>query len=235
MNIPKLALDAVTRLIFYCDAKCIACNRETGGTMLLCSSCLQGMPMHTVGLCSVCGRECGGGVCFLCASGARPYKAGAVVFKYMGQARNIMLNLKLHGDRINARVFASFMQNRLIELNWPKPDVVTAVPSHPIRELNRGYNAPELIARELATLLGVPYRRNLIVRCRFAPPMATQKNADRMKIVSKNYAPGTCDIKSKTILVVDDISTTGSTLHVCSELMMNMGAKEVYVMAAAGD
>jgi len=146
-----------------------------------------------------------------------------------------MLNLKLHGERINAKVFAAFMAQRFHENAWPLPDSVTAVPSHPIRVLNRGYNAPGLIAREFASLIEAPYVNNMIVRSRFAPPMATQKNADRMEIVLHNYAPGSYDVHAKTVLIVDDVTTTGSTLHICSALLKKMGAKEVYVMAAAGD
>lgn len=108
-------------------------------------------------------------------------------------------------------------------------DLVVAVPLHRSRERARGFNQ----ARELGRHLGLPVVEAL-VRTRRTPPQAELSAARRHANVrgAFEYRQG-IDVKDRTIVLVDDVSTTGATLSACARPLLDAGAAEVRALTAA--
>ncbi len=108
-------------------------------------------------------------------------------------------------------------------------DFVTCVPLHKRNLSERGYNQSELIAKEMAQMLSIPYT-NALKKTRFNQPQhsmkGVSKRASNVKGVYKATDP--ILIQGKTILLIDDIITTGNTLGECANILIKHGAKEVY-------
>lgn len=114
-------------------------------------------------------------------------------------------------------------------------DVATFVPLHEERFAERGYNQTDLIFRDFLTAQNIPIE-NLLIRSK-----PTQKlfnlNADERKKVLKDAfsAVENIDVREKKILLVDDIFTTGATTSECAQVLKNLGAKEIFVLAFSSD
>jgi predicted amidophosphoribosyltransferase len=109
------------------------------------------------------------------------------------------------------------------EAGWPLHGV-TAVPTLLPRLLLRGYNPPELLAREMARLLGLPYRR-AIRRVRYAPGQPSRGRA-RHKLPGDLFAPA-LRVEGAWLLV-DDVLTSGATFLRAKEALQRAGAGRVY-------
>ena len=150
------------------------------------------------------------------------YAYASALFFYSHEAdyRHILYSLKYMGRVDVGRHFGHMLGNRLADAAAFKDvDCVMPVPLHWTRKWKRGYNQAEVIAREIAQVLGVPLRCNILIRSRRTK---TQTRLD-IKGKAKNVA-GAFGIRKKTaglltdvrhILLIDDVFTTGATLHAC--------------------
>lgn len=223
---------AFKQLLFYKPRLCELCRADGD---IICRECVDNMPMHQNILCDKCGRQIKiKGLCNNCTKHHRPYEKGIIIFFYQDIPKQMMYEFKFNGKREYAKVFACEIHNKIILKNWDI-DIITPIPMHALKLFGRGYNPPALIAKRLSKLMDVSYNKKLLKRTRYTKAMALLGRIDRMKHVSKNFKVYQNDLSNKTILVVDDVSTTGATLHICSKLLMDAGAEKVFAAAACGD
>ena len=108
-------------------------------------------------------------------------------------------------------------------------DVVVPVPLHPLRQLSRGFNQ----AGELARYLGLPVSQALR-RTRNTGSQADLPAASRHANVRGAFAVvRSAEIKGRSVVLVDDVSTTGATLEACGRSLLDAGAREVRAITAA--
>lgn len=155
---------------------------------------------------------------------------------YGGAAKNGILNLK-HPEGINAaKYLVPFLCESLEKAGlFGKIDIVTAVPVYQRKLSEKRYNHAEVIAKLVAKRLGCDENYKIIGRRKTKFLQRELSRDERIEAVKgvyfiKDKIP---DVKGKTILVCDDIITTGSTLSDCSRLLLEAGAKEVYACALA--
>lgn len=104
----------------------------------------------------------------------------------------------------------------------------------PAREKERGYNQSALLARELSALLGVPADCHALCKSIDTPAQHALKGAERRGNVFGVFeVPAPESVEGKTILLCDDIKTTGATLDECAKTLKLAGAKEVYCVCIA--
>ena len=126
-----------------------------------------------------------------------------------------------------ARRFFQHWEPRLFDLLIPVP-----LHSHRLRE--RGFNQALLLARELSRRIGIPYRKRGLEKRRPTIPQVDLDGREREKGVKGAFSlPNREDVKEKTILQVDDVYTTGTTVDECSRVLMAGGAKRVDVFTLA--
>lgn len=233
-SILRYSVDALLHLIFFSQERCAICNAtENLGDMGLCKACEAEVARHTDPKCPKCGRQ-SNGLCNNCEKTDMAFDGGDMVFIYEGVIRDLLLAFKNDGGRQYATFFAKWMVHQMSGHDWPQFDVVTSVPSYGFRKFQRGYNPPELLAKAIADGIHVPYDPNLLARVHHRGHMTDKSAKERQVQATKNFARGIGAVGGKTVLLIDDITTTGSTLHECARLLKGMGADGVYVLAAAG-
>lgn len=163
-----------------------------------------------------------------------PHIDGCIApFYYEGPIRKAVLRYKFHRARGNADVFARFMAECFREEFFGKIDVITWVPISRKRLKKRGFDQSELLTESLCKLLGHTPKRTLM-KVRNNTPQSRQKSrAARRANVMGAYRTVDVDLKGKSVLLIDDVVTTGSTVSECAHVLRVAGAEKVYVLSFA--
>ncbi len=192
--------------------------------------------------CDFCGRdvrlEPAGPAAFLCPACLalmRPAPAlplppaldgAAAGLLYTPEAARLMHRFKYRRGRYLAQTFAAFLP-----LGEAAVDYMLAMPLFPAREKERGYNQSVLLAQCFSTRTGIPLAESLLRRVRDTPSQTNLDHAARARNVRGAFrAVG--EVKGLTLLLVDDVFTTGATLGECARVLKAAGAKHVYGLAA---
>lgn len=162
--------------------------------------------------------------------------AGALAAtEYTGSVVKAIWKLKNKSDKRTLLFFAELMQ-KTMRTHWQEVvfDVVVPVPVNPARLKTRGFNQAEKLAEVLSGFVSAPVKADALVRHDDSQVQRTLKRDERGKNAEKAYHTGdTGSIGGRTVLLVDDVFTTGATLAVCADKLLNAGAGKVYVAAAA--
>ncbi|UCE63949.1 MAG: ComF family protein [Nitrospirota bacterium] len=116
----------------------------------------------------------------------------------------------------------------------PTIDVILPVPLHPTRLREREYNQSLLLAFPLSTQLGLPISYSTLVRIRPTTPQTSLRRKDRIKNLRRSFVVTQPTIlRDKSILLVDDVFTTGTTVNECAKALRKAGVSHVYVVTLA--
>jgi predicted amidophosphoribosyltransferase len=151
--------------------------------------------------------------------------------EYEGVLRSAVLALKHRGRDEFARPLGQRLTALVAAQPWaPEIELVTAVPSHWLHRLRRSWAAAELLARVTAKALGV--RFTTLLRRRGVARQARRTRAQRLQLPGRSFSARSV-ASGRSILLVDDVTTTGSTLRRASQALLEVGAKAVYCAALA--
>lgn len=194
--------------------------------------------------CAICGEISTSDICVSCkaeitafqrlrSTGRITYPDNAKIaalLPYEGRVRRTIHRLKFANKPAIARSLAlAFAQAAVLPVE--DIDLVTAVPMHRARYLERGYNQAELLAKELAALQKLPFRQ-VLMRTRATPPQNTLgRRARATNVAGAFVAKG--DLTGRGILLVDDVCTTGNTVRACAEALYRANARVVVIAAVA--
>ncbi|MBQ7359834.1 MAG: ComF family protein [Lachnospiraceae bacterium] len=167
--------------------------------------------------------------------GSRSYEAVYAVFRYDFVASGVY-HLKYEGKRDYGRTLGQLMWQEAEEIlrSW-KIDCIVPVPLHAKRQKKRGFNQSQILAEAISKGLGIPVFPEMVLRCRNTKPMKDLNALQRQNNLKKAFKMGQNDVKLKTILIVDDIYTTGATTDEISRLLLEAGAAKVYVLTLGSD
>ena len=124
------------------------------------------------------------------------------------------------------------MMDFVRSLHWPI-DVLIPVPLGKKRLKERGYNQVGLVARPLAYQLGLPYKPDALVKSRDTRSQVGLSISQRNQNVRDAYQADSQIVKGKSVLNMDDVATTGSTISACTTALLSAGAQQVYVLTIA--
>lgn len=215
--------------------RCLAC--DTLGEDYLCESCLKQVEPVAQPVCSLCGHTVIGGGCGNCAGRVRSFTRARAVGRYDGMLREAIQDFKYSGRRMLDRPLGDLMYgylDRHADIPWRKTDCIVPVPIHPARERVRGYNQSELLAYRLSERTGIPVVADLLVRVRRTKPQVQCSPAERRRNLERAFrvvAP--VPICGKTVLLIDDVATTCSTIHEASIALRRAGVERIYVLCLA--
>ncbi|MCL4508868.1 MAG: ComF family protein [Chloroflexi bacterium] len=184
-------------------------------------------------VCAVCGQPSAISPCLICLEQRPSFTALRAVALFEGPVREAVHRLKYGNRTATAGALSELLLQTWLLQGW-HAQLVTSVPLHPRRERSRGYNQATALARPLARALGIPFRDHLLLRVRFTADQIGLGVAERRHNMTGAFVvSGQCDITGKTVLIVDDVATTGSTLSACAAALRNAGASKVYGLALA--
>ena len=207
--------------------RCAACGRPgRRAADVLCASCRRGLPW----LAAPCCRRCAlplppPHARHRCPARDAAFDAAWAAVAYEGAAREAMHALKFAAARPLARVMAAQIAAGAPAHLLADPAIVlVAVPPHPRRRRARGFDPAELIALALARRTGLPLRRALR-RGRAASHQLGASRAARRDPANLHYAArGAAPAR---VVLVDDVHTTGATLHACAQALRQAGSEHV--------
>jgi ComF family protein len=220
---------AAVDLVF--PPRCALCGR---GGPFLCVECSSSLPRALPPRCRRCWRPVPAGEpCPDCRSRASALDSVRSAFLYQGPARNLVHALKYDGQTALAEPMTALMEAELREQS-AGIDLVVPVPLFAWRRRTRGYNQSALLAREIGKLLAVPVAENALRRLRNTPPQVRIASAgERRSNVRGAFACQDARVAGRSILLVDDVTTTGATLEACAAPLKAAGASCVGALTFA--
>ena len=151
-------------------------------------------------------------------------------------ARSLIFAFKFDRNRRVGRALAQAMADALHGNPFARQaGIVIPVPIHRRRARDRGFNQADLLAEGLADALGIPWRNNVLVRHRPTPPQTEMESPeDRARNVADAFRVAEpVTVAGETVLLVDDIITTGATVSACAGALLEAGASAVVAAAVA--
>ena len=217
----------ITQMLYPQNCKCVICGKEIFDNRYgLCNGCSL---TANVRFCRKCGRAVGETTefCDDCKSTVRNFEYARAPFVFEGKAKKIVYKLKYGGGKFLAKYIAQFLADEFYKQNM-YVNMITFVPMHIKREKSRGYNQAELIASNLSGIISVPIAE-LLVRTKYSDNFARMSRAERQKEAETSFV---CNQKlhGESILLIDDVFTTGSTTSACAKQLKRNGASEVFVL-----
>ena len=158
----------------------------------------------------------------------RSFLRNVAALEYNEAARDSVVRFKYHGRQQYAVSYAEeIWAMRSEEILSFGADALIPVPIHRARLLKRGYNQAELLAEELSKLSGIPLRRDVLFRKRRTGAQKALGPEARIRNLAGAFSAG--NVKGlKTVILVDDIFTTGSTMEACTRVLLAAGVPTVF-------
>lgn len=214
---------------------CLVCaTRIEDQKQVLCSDCEAKIAMISSAVCPVCGSEIQKFPCEVCLEEDFAFDSARSLFKYQTPVQELIHQLKYNGYVSPAGYFALPLAEMIeMDENLQDNDYICAVPLHPVRKRERGYNQSDLIAFATAQLVGLPYR-NPVSRCVNTLSQTTLNKAHRIKNLNSAFVvKDASEVLGKKIILVDDVFTTGSTLNEIAKTLRSAGAERITAITVA--
>lgn len=159
------------------------------------------------------------------------------IFKYEGQIRKLLIDYKFNDKPYLYKTFASIISNEKIINFINNYEIIIPVPIHKKRLNSRGYNQSELLVREISRKSkNIKFINNLLIKTKNNVAQSTLSKEDRVLNVKNIYKVQNNDlIKGKSIILLDDIYTTGNTVNECSRILKENGAREIGIFTISKD
>lgn len=203
----------------------------------LCGDCLALFEKEKIrgAFCTTCGEpfasETGGAHrCGRCSSVDPLFVEARSAFLYEGRVRDAVHSFK-YGGRVTLGVPLARLMIETIALS-ETPDVVVPVPLHRERLRSRGYNQSLLLARAASRIISAPVDRLHLRKTRLTADQVDLTAREREENVRGAFEADASAFKDKTVLLIDDVLTTGSTVRECSKMLSKAGAR-VFVATLA--
>lgn len=230
----RFALDALL------PPRCLACGALTGAEAALCAGCWNKLAFIDTPFCACCGRPFEfaietGALCASCLQSRPVFERARAVLRYDDASRPLVLGLK-HGDRTDCAPALAHWLARAGRDLIEDADAIVPVPLHWWRLFRRHYNQAGLLANELGRIADRPVLVDVVRRRRATPSQGRLSAADRRRNVAGAFAivPGqTGAIRSRRLLVIDDVLTTGATAEAVAETLLEAGAHAVDLLVLA--
>lgn len=210
---------------------CISCRKFTKSTFDICDECLPKFEVIDVPTCRKCGLPLEN-----CDCKRFYYRFNGIVAPFFntGVAKDAIYNFKFNGYISASGFFTKYMVQFINKrFNNVDFDYVIAVPMKTLSRWQRGYNQAEVLAHKIAKQINVKHYKYAIKKLkdvkvqhdlRLEERFANVRGAFKLKDKKK--------FKNKTVLIIDDIKTTGATLDECARILLLAGAKEVFCATA---
>lgn len=215
---------------FVYPPRCSGCDKPGE---LFCPDCVSRVTTVHQPFCSICGRVTEKqGLCKRCQKIQPSYLSARSWAEYVEPLRHALLSLKYKNNLGIARVFTNFLAEIVFSNNW-QADIIIPIPLCDSHMKKRGFNQAEQLARPLSMLLGIPMDTRAVKRVKETSSQVDLSREERFKNLEDAFFGNPAKLKSKKVLLVDDIVTTGATLNSCTEAILAAGGSSVFCITVA--
>ncbi|MDQ7826283.1 MAG: ComF family protein [Candidatus Eremiobacteraeota bacterium] len=228
----KAFLEGLLDLVF--PRHCCACGKISDQS--LCVSCFSRSEYLSPPFCRRCGIPMEqAGLCDDCSIRNPSYEKAMSACSYEGVTRKAVISLKFRHNQDLAPILALLMMKRLQqEGGLPRIDCLVPVPLSQAGEKQRGFNQAFLLAAPISEALHIPIRQDILRKKRETSSLKKLARKERFLTVSGSFEliDGNA-LKGATVLLIDDIMTTGATLEECAATLKQGGALGVFCLTLA--
>ena len=205
---------------------CFHCEKVLEGKHALCDACFEATIRIAEGYCDVCAEDYEGEfsenpICPNCSDLKFSFQYAKSALKNTAKNRQMVISFKYGKQHYLVRVLAKFCSEVLLDdprfSELPAP-VLVPVPLHWRREFRRGFNQAELICRELSQQTSIPTLK-LLRRKRYTTTQTRLSRGERLKNLKGAFCVSGDLAEYRSIIIIDDVFTTGSTSEECAQLL----------------
>jgi ComF family protein len=205
--------------------RCLACRAPALADMDLCRACEGSLPRMPAA-CLRCALPLPvPGTCGACLAQPPPLREVHAACLYRPPVDRLVPRFKFHDDLAAGRLLSQLMAEAFAGL--PPPDALVPIPLHVDRLRTRGYDQALELARPLSRALRIPLRARWLTRTRATAPQSERDARARRRNVRRAFdVRPHADVPAHVVLV-DDVMTTGATLHAAAHALLRAGARRV--------
>lgn len=212
---------------------CYLCGAKAGRHPV-CAGCSADLERHTTAACPICAHPTAlGEICGQCLRHPPAYQHTLAAYRYEFPTDKLIHALKYqHQFALVDTLIAPLLE---LASNTARPDALLAMPLHPHRLRERGYNQSQLLAAAISHRLNIPLLPLAASRNRNTRPQTGLPLSERHANIKNAFTADTQQVMGKHIAIVDDVMTSGSTLNSLAHSLKRAGASEVscWVVARA--
>lgn len=198
-----------------------------------CPECQARVPRIHQPFCETCGIPTQAtDTCEKCKSNPPAYRMMRSWAVFDSPIQNGLHTMKYRRNIGLGEAIAMQMVEFVRSLEWPI-EIMMPVPLGKNRLRERGYNQVGLVARPLAYQLGLKYEPDALWKMRETRSQVGLTESQRRENVQAAYQADPTIVNRKSILIMDDVATTGSTISACTQALLSAGAQEIYVLTIA--
>lgn len=201
----------------------------------LCPRCYEKINFLGGNLCQICGRTISTpskNLCDACCDKNPPYDGIRSLAYYRGVIRECVHALKYENNQSLGDTFSALLAELIRGENW-SINIVVPVPLSDERHHERGYNQASLIAKPLAARLSLTFNPFALKRIRHTPSQVGLSADERHQNVIGAFEAEADLVGGRSVLLVDDVLTTGATMTACAQAVKEAGAKTAYGVTLA--
>jgi ComF family protein len=226
---------------FFLPPQCPCCEKfSEEGKQGFCSNCLSQIRWIEPPFCSICGipfisSEVETHPCGACVTHRKYFTIARALGAFEGSLQEAIHRWKYEGKTYLTPLFAEWMAEGLNRYWEPGSfDLLIPVPLHTQRLRERGFNQALLLVKDVSRRTGIPYQKTILQKKKLTIPQVNLSGAEREKglrgafnVIEKEKLLG------MSVLLVDDVYTTGATVNECSKMLLRGGAERVDVFTLA--
>ena len=197
--------------------------------------CRKQLPVITQPRCMKCGKPVKDEeqeYCYDCRRHAYAYDQGRSLWRHVPPVTQAIYQFKFHNRRYYAEIFAEEMARQYeLWIRNRKIEEILPVPLHASKRRSRGYNQAELLADCLGKKLEIPVNKRAVFRIRNTRPQKLLDGGERIQNLQGAFGVSKSWKAAGSVLLIDDIYTTGSTIDAAASVLLESGAEKVYFLS----
>lgn len=208
--------------------RCPLCEKVIDDRLQVCGECENKVEAIKESKCCQCGKPLNQEekiFCHDCKRMSHVFDEGVAVFEYKNEIKQSLYRFKYDNQRIYADYYGKMAADIYLPLlkSW-KVDKIIPIPMHHRKKVLRGYNQAEEFADKLSKYTGIQNDKKCLVRTKNTSPQKGLSDMQRKLNLEKAFAVDVSRLhECKTVLLVDDIYTTGSTMDACARVLKAAG------------
>ena len=222
---------------FLLPKKCSICSDHIDELSDFCHECFSDLSFSNEPWCNICGSRFeytvqGKMICGLCIQHKPSYDIARHLLIFNDDSKKSIHHLKFCDKTIFAEIYAKLLFNKFQDI-IKEYDLIVPVPMYFFKRLFRMYNQAQLLGLYLSKISGLEMKYSLH-KTKWTKSQSSLKASERAKNLQSSFkVQDISQIKGKSIILVDDVYTTGSTSKLCAQELKKAGARKVMVLTIA--